>query len=138
MLDLSIPPSKQERLFAATDINGSGRVSEEEFAQGWADMVEAIVDESVAQAGLSPASIAALVAAALLCLGLVFTFIFLALSGWHTEQSFTASVRTILVAVAGRAATSLRGRVKAEKSTTDMDEIVEQIWGSNEEQSTED
>ena len=94
-------------------------------------MVEAIVDESVTQAGLSDGSLTLLLLAVLLQLGGVFVFIFLALSGWHNEQSFTASVRTILVAVTGRAASALRGRVKAEKAN-ELDKLVEELTQENE------
>ena len=136
VLDLSIPPAKQDRLFAAIDTDADDTVTEEEFTKGWDDLVAAMIDEEMENAGMSDVRMAMLVAAVLVLLGGVFAFIFLALSGWHTEQSFVASVRTLLVAISGRAATSMRVRLKAEK--VEVDELVDELVQTQEENSHAD
>ena len=136
VLDLSIPPAKQDRLFAAIDTNADDTVAEEEFTKGWDDLVEAIIDEAMENAGMSDERLAMLIVMVLLMLSLVFAFIFLSLSGWHTEQSFVASVRTILVAISGRAATSMRMRLKAEK--VEVDDLVDELVRTQEENSHAD
>ena len=47
-------------------------------------------------------------------LGLVFLFLFLALSGWYAERGFEAVVQILLVGGLGKATTELRRRPTAE------------------------
>ena len=43
VLDLSFPPAKQYRLFAAIDTDADDTVTEEEFTKGWDDLVAAMM-----------------------------------------------------------------------------------------------
>merc|ERR1711871_370 len=84
----AMPDDQVQQLFAYADVDGSGTISVVELEDAWAFMVERIVEKEMVAMGVSPADIVVTVLLAILCLGALFTFIFLALQGWYGESSF--------------------------------------------------
>ena len=134
LLDLNITEDQKDQLFAFCDISMDGKISEQEFSEGWELMVEVFLENSADSLGLSMAQIVFVVASLLTMLILLISFVLITLSAWQNEGNFQAVVQSSLVAGCGKATAALRARSKAEDADS-LDDIVGNIISSQEESS---
>merc|ERR1719252_205070 len=92
-------------------------------------MIKVMVEQSMKNTGLSTIDIAFAMLTAVILLGSLFSFIFLALQGWYSNSSFNSIVQTTLVSLSGKVATSVRRRSAAENG--DINSIMAEVSGSD-------
>merc|ERR1719247_3099336 len=92
-------------------------------------MVQVMVEQTMKSTGLSTMDIVFAIFTAILLLGSLFSFIFLALQGWYSNSSFNSIVQTTLVSLSGKVATSVRRRSAAESG--DINSIMSEVYGSS-------
>ena len=124
LLELDLTENQKEQLFAFCDVDCSGAISEKEFVDGWARMVEVFLEHAADGVGLSMVQIVGVVLYLLIMLGLLVAFILLALSAWNTNSSFGSSVQTAAIAGVSKATTKMRAKSAAE-DPEQLDGIVE-------------
>lgn len=126
--DGKISEADFEQLFAFCDADGSGTVNAQELEDGWAFLCQRVVEREVAALGLSTTDIVFAVVSATLGVSLLFAFIFTAIAGWSSNNSFEAAVQTALVSMSGIFVKAVRKRAPAEDK--DMDELVQEVSDS--------
>ena len=137
VLNFPLSDNQKERLFAYSDLSGSGTITDEEFKEGWEEMVRVFLEQSSHEFGLTDMQIYGVVFAVLAILLLLFVFLFLALSGWYSERGFEAVVQTTLVAGLGKTSAYLRQRSKVENAD-DLEQIVADIMDNQEDSASGD
>ena len=135
LLESSLTPNQLEQLYAYCDTDCSGSISEAEFIQGYDKLLQAFVERSASQAGVSRVQIFLFLGMLLTMLSLLIVFILLTLSAWNSDSSFTAVVQASLISGCGKAATFLRARSKAEEGN--VDSLVNNAMNSNSEEVSE-
>merc|ERR1712039_381924 len=124
-LDGKLPDAELEHLFSYCDPDGSQYITAEEFDAGWAYLSERVVEAEITRMGASTLEIAASAFLAACALVILLTFIFTALSGWYSQNTFGSIVQTALVTGCGKAVVALRKRAPAESSN--IDDLVNQL-----------
>jgi len=114
-----------QKLFAFCDADGTGTIKLEEFEEGWSYMVNAIVEKSMWDQGLSTADIIISVFLACCMLGCLLAFIFLAMQGWYNETSLQSLVQAGMVSGSGKLVTIVKKRQPAEDA--DVNTLVTEI-----------
>lgn len=127
LLELHFTASEEERLFAMTDLDGSGFVTAAEWEAAWDDLTDEMITRLVSEAGLSRQRVLGMVAALVGLLIVFFIFLFTTLSGWYSQKSFDAVVQSTLFAFVGRIAIACRGKAKAEAA--DNEELSRMVDG---------
>jgi len=93
-------------------------------------MIQIYLEHTADRLGLSTAQIIMVVAYILIFLGLLISFILLAISAWQNKSSFNAVIQSALISGAGRGVTALRQRGKAE-SEDNLDGLVKKLTDGN-------
>ena len=137
VLNFPLSDNQKERLFAYSDVSGTGTITDGEFKEGWEEMVRVFLEQSSREFGLTDMQIYGVVFMILVILLLLFVFLFLALSGWYSERGFEAVVQTTLVAGLGKTTAYLRQRSKVENAD-DLEQIVADIMDNQEDSASGD
>jgi hypothetical protein len=131
--DLPFADTQLERLFAMTDLDGNGRVSSVEFEGAWDLLTKEVIEESVAQFGLSSTHRVFLVVSFVSMLLILLVFILLTLSGWFAnEDSFSSVAQSALVGMVAKGITAVRSRSKAEQGGSELEKVIEELVGEQE------
>jgi len=93
-------------------------------------MIQIYLEHTADRLGLSTAQIIMVVVYILIFLGLLISFILLAISAWQNKSSFNAVIQSALISGAGRGVTALRQRGKAE-SEGNLDGLVKKLTDGN-------
>lgn len=117
-----------------TDLDGTGKVTADEFEGAWDSITEELIAESMRELGLSRASIGLTIAGVVVLTLILFAFIFLALSGWSGNSTFDSIIQSALIALCGRAASS----TTKVKNSTEIDEGIKAALGQQEEAAKDD
>ena len=137
-LDLSLSQNELDRLFAMTDLNGSGFVTLHEFEGAWDSLIKEVVQKTVREMGLSPSQIVATVVLFVCLLILLLSFVLVTLNAYIGGDDFGAIVQSALVATLGKGVTSVRKRSKAEGKGKDLDEAIDKLIGDQQAAAAED
>ena len=128
-LELGITKQQQDRLFAYCDMDCSGTISREEFADGWEYIVEEMVQETLDQMGLGTSQIIIIVASTVLLLFMWFVFIFMIIGVWNETGGFAATIQSLIVAGSGAVSTSVRSKSEAEADGKSVNDVVSSAMG---------
>lgn len=127
-LQIDISQEKQDMLLAVCDLDCSGTIDEEEFANAWDYFHDVFLEEAADAAGLSGYHIVVTVVLAGLILVLMFVFIFLAISAWSNEGNFATTIRSLILTFVGGSVNFLRPRTDIESG--DPKKTKEQVDAS--------
>jgi len=131
-LDLSLSDGQIDRLFAMADLTGSQEVSQAEFESAWDDLRDEFLRASVKRLGLSPMQMWLIVASLIALLVLLIAFVLIMVGLWFDDSSLDAVFQSTLVAMLGRAATSLERTSKKARDSGEVDKLVASIMGEAE------
>ena len=114
------------RMFAFQDVDGDGSIKLHEFEEGWAFMLQTIVELTVKASGLSTTDIVGHVVTAVIGLLSLFAFVVLAMQSWHSNSDLDSLVQTFLIFSSGKLVMAFRKRVPKEKQDAEATEETPQ------------
>jgi len=123
-LDLSLTPAQVGRLFAMTDLDGSGTVTLKEFEDGWGMLSDEIIKARLEVLGLSQEQIIFQVCSAAVAIIILSAFLLITLQGWLDQNSFEALAQSALVGFVTTGVTAVRARSKAK--TEELEAHIQQ------------
>lgn len=126
-MDSKISQHQIDKLFAYCDTDGSGFITLPEFEEAWDFMVRSLVEKAVCDMGFSPVDIIIGIVLACALLGLLLSFIFLAMQGYYNESSFQSLVQAAMVSGSGKIVTVLKKRAPPEEAS--FETLMEDMGG---------
>lgn len=134
-LDLNMTTCQVGRLFAMTDLDGSGTVTLKEFEAGWHMLSDEIIKARLESLGLSQEQIFFQVCSAAVGIIILVAFLLITLQSWLDQNSFEALAQSALVGLVSSGVAKLRARsqVKTEELEAKIENYMSADGEINEE-----